>query len=123
MALAPSLIPDSGLERAARRNSADPIGRRARRSEGPARPNDPRARRLTGLAHVRDSEVEIAKRIGHEKEIGRVRLAWPHRQNLAAHHLRFVRLPLAHPARARSTVSAMLNGGAAFGLGGLVMGS
>ena len=51
-----------------------------------------RARRLAGLPHMGDREVEIAVRIGHQpEEIGRVRLARPDRQHLPARHLGFVR--------------------------------
>ena len=50
-----------------------------------------RPRRLAGLAHVRDGEIEIAERIGHEaEEISGVRLSRPHRQHLPAGHLCFV---------------------------------
>ena len=59
-----------------------------------------RARRPAGLAHMRDREVEIAERIGHEaEEVGRVRLPRPDSEHLPARHLGFVRPTLA-PRRA-----------------------
>ena len=68
---------------------------------------------------MRDREIQIAVRIGHEtEEIGRVGLTRPDRQHLPAGHLGFVRPAPGPSGSGLSTVFAMSIGGAAFGMGG-----
>ncbi len=59
-----------------------------------------RPRRLAGLPHVGDGEVEIAERVRHQADkVGRIGLTGPDGEHLPARHFRFVR-PARPPGRA-----------------------